>query len=256
MQTLVASRVPTDLGPLPVPPDPEVATVHAWPRTRSGIFPVAVPRPVRTPRSTTDAVDVGADDAKLVRAARSGDPRAHVAIWRKYVALVRSKIGRLAGAHDVDDHTQEVFLRLFERLPELREPSALRSFLIGIALRVVGTELRRRRCRHWLVLTSTGELPEVPRPWEDDGSDGREMIARFLAIMDRLSPHSARVFELRFVEEKELVEVAAAMDISLATAKRHLARASARVFAMAERDPALAGFVHGGPLSACEAQAG
>jgi RNA polymerase sigma-70 factor (ECF subfamily) len=249
MQTLVAPRVPTGLGPLPPPAAADVATAPAWPSaTSSGIFP-AIPPTVRAARPSNDAVDATSEDAQLVHAALAGDARAHVAIFRKYVALVRSKIGRLAGAHDVDDHTQEVFLRLFERLPELREPTALRSFLIGISLRVVGTELRRRRCRHWLVLTSTGELPEIPRPWEDDGSDGREMIARFLAIMDRLSPHSARVFELRFVEEKELVEVAAAMDISLATAKRHLARASARVFAMAERDPALAGFVHGGPLS-------
>jgi hypothetical protein len=36
------------------------------------------------------------------------------------------------------------------------------------------------------------------------------------------------------------------MNISLATAKRHLARASARVFAMAEREPALAGFLQAG----------
>ncbi len=218
MQTLVAPRVPTGVAPLPPPPDFQVA-IRTWPRTRSGIFPVAVPRPPRAAHPVADAIDATADEATLVRAARAGDPRAHVAIWRKYVGLVRSKISRLAGAHDVDDHTQEVFLRLFERLPELRDPNALRSFLIGIALRVVGTELRRRRCRHWLVLTSTGELPEIPRPWEDDGSDGREMIARFLAIMERLSPHSARVFELR---------------------------------AMAERDPALAGFVHGGPLSRCD----
>lgn len=37
--------------------------------------------------------------------------------------------------------------------------------------------------------------------------------------------------------------MAAAMDISLATAKRHLARASVRVFAMAEREPTLAEYV-------------
>jgi RNA polymerase sigma-70 factor (ECF subfamily) len=171
-----------------------------------------------------------------------GDRQAHVAIWRKYMALVRSKIGRSVGGQDVDDHVQEVFLRLFEHLPQLRDPGALRSFIIGITLRVGGTELRRRRCRWWLTITPTGELPEPP-PSRDDGSDVREVLARLLAVLGRLSPHSSRVFELRYVEEKELTDVAKAMKISLATAKRHLARASACFYAMAEREPALAHLV-------------
>jgi len=67
-----------------------------------------------------------------------------------------------------------------------------------------------------------------------------------LAILGKLSPHSSRVFELRYVEEKELTDVAKAMNISLATAKRHLSRASSCFFAMAEREPALAAFVRAG----------
>jgi RNA polymerase sigma-70 factor (ECF subfamily) len=224
--------------PLPLAHESEEAPPQSGPRTRSGFFPVAVGR----------RADSGQDDATLVRAAMAGDRRAHVAIWRKYAAMVRSKMSRSVGGRDVEDHTQEVFLRLFEYLSELRDPAALRSFIIGIALRVAGTELRRRRCRWWLTLTATGELPESPRSFSDDGSDVREVLGRLVAILDKLTPHSARVFELRYIEEKELSEVAVAMGISLATAKRHLARASARVFAMAEREPAVAGFVHGRSL--------
>jgi RNA polymerase sigma-70 factor (ECF subfamily) len=181
------------------------------------------------------------EDADLVRAAWSGDRRAHVAIWRRYVPLVRSKLGRSMGGQDVEDHVQEVFLRLFEYLPQLRDPAALRSFLIGIALRVAGTELRRRRCRWWLHLTATGDLPE-PGTFDAEG-DGPEVLSRLAAIMEKLSPQSSRVFHLRYVEQRELAEVAEAMKISLATAKRHLARVSARVYAMAEREPILAGYV-------------
>jgi RNA polymerase sigma-70 factor, ECF subfamily len=191
---------------------------------------------------TPSTRDGGEEDAALVRAAWAGDARAHVAIWRKYMVLVRSKIGRSIGGQDVEDHVQEVFLRLFEYLSQLRDPTALRSFIIGITLRVAGTELRRRRCRWWLSLTSTGELPD-PQPWGDDGSDMREVLGSLLSVLGKLTSHSSRVFELRYIEEKELAEVAKTMNISLATAKRHLARASARVFAMAEREPALAGFL-------------
>jgi RNA polymerase sigma-70 factor (ECF subfamily) len=154
---------------------------------------------------------------------------------------VRSKLLRWIGPHDLDDHVQEVFSRLFEQLPRLRQPSALRSFLIGITLRVACTELRRRR-RWRLRLTATGELPELVEQTADDGT-GRQALSRFEAILEKLAPKTRRVFVLRHVEKLELVDVAAAMDISLATAKRHLARASMRVFAMVEREPALSDYL-------------
>jgi RNA polymerase sigma-70 factor (ECF subfamily) len=183
------------------------------------------------------------DDAALVRAVWGGDYGAQVAIWRRYLPLVRSKLARSVGGQDVEDHVQEVFLRLFEYLSELRDPAALRSFIIGITLRVAGTELRRRRCRWWLNLTPTGELPEPPSRAVD--GDAREVAARLVAILDKLSPQSCRVFQLRFIEGKELSDVAKAMGFSLATAKRHLARVSARVNTMARNEPALAEYVRG-----------
>ncbi len=235
-------------------PPPLTIASEVYPRPRSGLFAKVAPAnevvdvaPPSGVRVAPTRIDASADDVDLVRAASAGDARAHDAIWRKYSVLVRSKMGRSVGGHDVEDLVQEVFLRLFEYLPHLRDPAALRSFLIGITLRVAGTELRRRRCRWWLTLTATGELPE-PNMRTDDGSDAREVLSRLLAVLAKLSPHSSRVFELRFIEDKELADVAAAMNISLATAKRHLSRASARVHAMAEREPALAGFVRGGPL--------
>jgi RNA polymerase sigma-70 factor (ECF subfamily) len=190
---------------------------------------------------TVVVVSADSSDEDLVLAGCSGDPRAPIAIWRRYGMQVRSKLLRWIGPHDLDDHVQEVFSRLFEQLPRLRQPSALRSFLIGITLRVACTELRRRR-RWRLRLTATGELPELVETNADDGT-GRQALSRFEAILGKLAPKTRRVFVLRYVEKLELVDVAAAMDISLATAKRHLARASMRVFAMAEREPALSDYL-------------
>jgi RNA polymerase sigma-70 factor (ECF subfamily) len=257
MQSLSLPTSPSCLRPVP---SPRFDTGEVPTSSRpSGFFPTQAlagkPANEAWPDGTAEAVseppasrvrpvcDGGAEDAALVRAAWAGDYRAHVAIWRKYTALVRSRIARSIGGDDVEDHVQEVFLRLFEYLSQLRDPTALRSFIIGITLRVAGTELRRRRCRGWLTLTPTGELPDPPQPWANDGSDTREVLGALLGVLNKLTPHSSRVFELRYIEERELVDVAKTMNISLATAKRHLARASARVFASAEREPALAGFL-------------
>jgi len=225
-----------------------------------GELPPPPPSRTRLMASVSVAHELPSDDAGLVRAVWAGDVRAHVVIWRRYMPMVRSRLGRSLGGQDLEDQTQEVFLRLFEYVSELRDPAALRSFIIGITLRVAGTERRRRRCRGWLQLTTTGEVPDVQTT--DDDGDAREVATRLLAILGKLSPESARVFRLRYIEGHELADVAAAMGISLATVKRHLARISARVRAMARREPALAEHVRQGvasahhhPLSAAAANA-
>jgi RNA polymerase sigma-70 factor (ECF subfamily) len=205
------------------------------------------PRVDESTLSTTAGSTVQHQDAALVHAAASGDRTAQTAIWKRYLPLVRSRMSRSLGGQDVDDHVQEVFLRLFKYLPDLRDPTALRSFLIGIALRVAGTELRRRRCRYWLQLTASGDLPEPHHAVDDNADEPREAVARLSAILENFTPESYRVIELRYVEGKELTEVAEAIDVSLATAKRHLARASARLHAIVQREPTLAGYLRAGP---------
>jgi RNA polymerase sigma-70 factor (ECF subfamily) len=62
-------------------------------------------------------------------------------------------------------------------------------------------------------------------------------------------------FTLRFVEEMELREVAAAIDLSLATTKRRLTRAWKRVALLVSRDPALEQFLRGMPGGHVDADA-
>ncbi len=132
-------------------------------------------------------------------------------------------------------------LQLFRLIPELREPESLRSFLIGITLRVVGSELRRRRVRRWLHLTESGAVPETAGLEEDD--DAREALRRFYAVLDQIGDSDRLIFVLRHIEGLELTEVAAALGTSLATTKRRLAKVMDRLLAMAERDPVLSDYL-------------
>jgi RNA polymerase sigma-70 factor (ECF subfamily) len=168
-------------------------------------------------------------DEALVGAALLRQPGAASAIVERYRTVVRRCIWAPA-SHDVDDLVQEVFARCFERLPQLRDPSALRSFVIGIALRVAADDRRRRRRRWRELLTSTGELPDAV---VDDNVELRHAVRHTRELLGRLGPETLRILELRFVHEKELTEIADGLGVSLATAKRYVARASARLRAMA-----------------------
>jgi RNA polymerase sigma-70 factor (ECF subfamily) len=181
------------------------------------------------------------DDPSLVRASLDGEPWAPSAIVARYRPLVRRCLSASFEGADLEDQLQEVFARCFRYLSRLRDPSALRSFLIGIALRLAAMERRRRGIRRWERLTETGELPDSCS--FDDAFEDREVAGRTRALLRQLQPESCRALELRFVQEQELSEVARNLGVSLATAKRHLTRASARVRALARSEPAVAEFV-------------
>jgi RNA polymerase sigma-70 factor (ECF subfamily) len=188
----------------------------------------------------------GVDDTSLARAAREGHPGAAAGVWDRFSSMVRGVLRRSLGpGGEIDDLVQVTFLRLFEQIGALRDPEALRSFVFGIALRVARGELRRRRVRRWLRLSDDGVVPEVAREGED--VEAREALARLYAILNRIDDEARLVFVLRHVEGLELTEVAAALEVSLATAKRKLAKVTPRVMALVARDPLLVDYLDRGP---------
>ncbi len=208
-------------------------------------MPRAVPAPVPAPASPPRLAKVhrlplsGADDAVLARALMAGDEAAATVVWERYSPLVRGILRRSLGPYaDVEDAVQDVFLGFFRRVGGLEDPGALRSFLIGISVHVAVSALRRRRVRRWLRLTDSGVVPEVAVE-AGGGDQAREAMARLYAILDRLDDAGRLTFVLRYVEGLELTEVAAALSVSLATAKRRLSKVTARVLVMIEGDPVL-----------------
>lgn len=194
-----------------------------------------------------------ADDAALVRALVARQPAAAAAAWDRFSPLVRGLLWQSLGAFsDVDDLAQDVFLHFFRRIPDLRDPNAISSFVVGITIRVARGELRRRRLRRWLRLSDDGALPEVPTSGAD--VDAREALSRLDAILGRVDDEARLAFVLRYVHGLELTEVAEALGCSLATAKRRIAKANQRVAVHARGDRSLEPFLdamgNGGALDA------
>ncbi|AKT39525.1 RNA polymerase sigma factor [Chondromyces crocatus] len=185
---------------------------------------------------------VATDDVALAKAAAAGHPGAATVIWTRFAPLVRRLLRRTLGPGDeVEDHVQETFLRFFRLVGELRDPALLQSYVVGITLRVAREALRRRRLRRWLTLTPSGVLPEAAGVSADPAA--RAAVLRLYALLDQVDDRSRVLFVLRYIEGLELTEIGRALGCSLATVKRHLARATQRILAGASRDPVLAGYV-------------
>jgi len=185
--------------------------------------------------ATASPEEASATDLELARALIDGTANAAEAAWERYSPLVHRIVSRAIGPDaEVEDVTQEIFYRLFSRIRTLRKPEALRSFVISFAIRIVKWELRRRRARRWLTLSETGEVPDEQMMVMD--AENRYALRRLYGMLDRLSTRERLVLVLRHVEGMTLEEIAAAMELSLATVKRGLRRASARVSQMVDAD--------------------
>ena len=124
------------------------------------------------------------DELVLVTALKAREPRAYAQAWSEFGPMVRRLVARFFGpGAEPQDLSQEVFIRFFRRIDELRSPDGVRGFLAGICLGVARNEARRLRVRRWVSLTSAGTLPDFPVAGPD--VEGREALRRLYAVLEK-----------------------------------------------------------------------
>ena len=185
-----------------------------------------------------------AKDADLVHALRAGDPEAPAALWTRYSPTVGRVLAKALGPTlEIEDLTQEVFLRVFGRLPSLRDPSALRAFVLAVAMNVLKWELRRRWIGRRVRLSGTGRLPDIESTSAD--AEARHALQRCYRILDNLPTKERMAFVLRYMEGMTIEEVAEALGVSISTAKRWVGRGGAKVAEQVTGDADLCSFFAG-----------
>lgn len=184
------------------------------------------------------------DNSALVAGLIAEEDWAVRSFWRQYAPVVYGILDRSLGSPaESEDLMQEVLLGLFAGIKRLRDPEALRSFVVASAVLRLRRHLRWKRVRRFLLLSKTGSVPEVPTT----GVDGtaRELLRRVYAMLDTLSAEDRTAFMLRNVEGLTLLEIARITQASLATVKRRIRRASVQVEGFARSDPELAPYLMG-----------
>jgi RNA polymerase sigma-70 factor (ECF subfamily) len=197
----------------------------------------AVVRPLGTVR----------DAEALLDGLRAGEPWAKAALFERYGPQVQRQLRKLLGPQpslEVPDLIHDVFVRALAAIHQLRDASALRSWMQAITLRTAYRALRVQRARRWLRFWEPIEATELPV----DAVDGEVLDAykRTYAVLDRMPAAERIVFALRHIDGMELSPIAVACEVSLATVKRRLAKAEQRFAAAARRDEVLRGWLQEG----------
>lgn len=202
------------------------------------------PAPITAHDSAPDSADrvvalpvAALDDEELLQQLREGRAAAFRELFDRHVRLVRQVLARMLGlSADVEDLTQETLLVVVRRVDEIRDPTALRSFVYSVAVRMARNELRKRATRRWI---SWSDAPRAVRTVPPHDAVATDSVRRIYSVLDRMGTDLRVAFVLRFVEEHELAEGARIAGCSLATFKRRISRAEARFECLARKDPML-----------------
>ncbi len=152
------------------------------------------------------------------------------------VELYRPRVFRfvLASVRDSDDAqtiTQDCFMRAYRARENFRHECSLDTWLMQIAVNLVRDHVRSRRWQFWKKARATAKSAELI-PLLDQRGRSPEALAsvqqQVKAVWEaagRLPERQRTVFLLRFVEDMDLLEIAAATGIAEGTVKVHLFRA-------------------------------
>ncbi|MGO8757607.1 MAG: RNA polymerase sigma factor [Terracidiphilus sp.] len=132
--------------------------------------------------------------------------------------------------------TQECFLKAHRNWRRFRGDSSPMTWLMRIAINLQKDHWRNRRLQFWRQTQAGSVDVDEASDWLPNGERNaeqqllaREQVAQVWKAVEKLSQRQRTVFLLRYIEERELLEIAQDTGLSEGTVKAHLSRAVARV---------------------------
>ena len=164
-------------------------------------------------------------EAELVAAARSGDRAAFQQLYRRYGRAVRCVVLARSGWQEAEDLMQDVFLRAWKRLDQLREVERFGPWLMQVARNRCADHVRQRRSFEQLPVQSIHMAPRL------------EAI-EVLEAVQRLPEAYRETLLMRLVEGMSGPEIAAQTGLKPRSVRVNLHRGLARLRAeLKEEEP-------------------
>jgi len=172
------------------------------------------------------------DDLQLIERFRNGDERAFEELVRRYQRQVANLIYLTMGSREeVDDLTQEVFIRVHRSLSRFEYGASVFSWIYRIAVNLCIDEIRRRKIKKTLSLEFFNdhrlerERQSKAKPSADEHTLQEEKKQVIRDALQKLSPVHRQVMLLREYEEMSYDEIAKTLRISTQAVKSRIFRA-------------------------------
>jgi len=163
-------------------------------------------------------------DAQVVRDVLSGDREAYRLLVRRYGDVLYTHALRLVGNPDeASDLVQRALVKGYRKLASCRDPERVGAWLFRILSNLSKDLLKSRRRQD----VSLDRIAEIPRGGGDPLEDTHrgELRGRLQLALGRLTPEQREAFVLKHVEGRSYEEIAAVLDLSVASLKMRVHRA-------------------------------
>jgi RNA polymerase sigma-70 factor (ECF subfamily) len=199
-------------------------------RTKRSVAPSAPPA---TASKTEHRQESREEDAHLIQEALAGSEQAFARLRVKYHHAIYNLISRMIrDRQEVEDLTQEAFIKAFTSLQSFNDEYAFSTWLYKIATNNCIDHIRRKKLQTFSIdkpLSSkdgeyTFELPDTSFEPDREIIDTQRQDMLKKAI-EALPPKYRRVIILRHVEEREYQDIAKILKLPLGTVKAHIFRA-------------------------------
>jgi len=175
-------------------------------------------------------------EPEVISRAREGDDGAFNQIVQAYRKRILGTVSRLIGhPEDVEDVGQEVFLRLYYSLDQLRSPEVFEPWLYRLTVNSAYDYLRRHRRRHEARMADLSEqqvvMADAAAGTRLDQDERRRAQVRDLvgALMTAVSEQDRILLTLKEVEGLSLKELEKVYGVNENALKVRLFRARQRV---------------------------
>jgi RNA polymerase sigma-70 factor (ECF subfamily) len=169
--------------------------------------------------SPARAVPAAEPFPEVARAA-AGDVRAFEELYRLHLPRVHSLIRRMTAGRDADELTQDVFVRVWQKLGTFRGDSSFTTWLHRLAVNVVIERFRSDNVRRSRLIDGEHVFEMLPGP-----AQTRDIGIDFEAALEKLPDGARQIFVLHDVEGYKHHEIATMLEISAGTSKAQLHRA-------------------------------
>ena len=167
---------------------------------------------------------MSAELTQVIRSAQSGDRQAFYLLYQQHISRVYAVCWRLLGdAQKAEDACQEIFIKVWQRLPEFKGDSTLATWLHSIATRTA-IDLWRQDKR--LRFVDSDDLNDTADTLQADVQQPAPGDARDLELaIQRLPAQAKAVFVLFALEGYQHNEIANLLDIAEGSSKAQYHRA-------------------------------
>ncbi len=185
--------------------------------------------PVDTPLMDVDPSSrepdtAAAEDRELVEGCIQGDHTAQRRLYDRYADRVYAVVLRMLGnREEAIDLSQDIFLRVFEKIGDFRGDSALGTWIHRVAVNMALHYLRGvRRGR-----AATERLREKASPYADSSDPDLSMDVE--AVLAGLPDEDRAIVLLRYQQDLTYAEIAEVLDIPMGTVGSRLNRIRAEL---------------------------